>query len=88
MIATLAPAYFAMVMATGIVSIALQLQGFGGAARALFWLNTVLYGGLWAATLVRAARYRDRMLADLLELVEVHAQHGWELPDLPPMCES
>jgi tellurite resistance protein TehA-like permease len=67
MIATLAPAYFAMVMATGIVSIALQLQGWAGSARALFWLNAVLYAGLWAATIVRAARYRDRMLADLLD---------------------
>jgi tellurite resistance protein TehA-like permease len=67
MIATLAPAYFAMVMATGIVSIAVYLQGFHAAAAALFWLNAVLYAGLWTATLVRFARYRDRLVADLLD---------------------
>ena len=37
------PAYFAMVMATGIVSIACHLLGMPVVALALFWLNIVFY---------------------------------------------
>jgi tellurite resistance protein TehA-like permease len=59
------PAYFALVMATGIVSIAAQLLGMRPVAIALFALNGVFYPVLWGLTLVRVARHRDRVLADL-----------------------
>ncbi len=59
------PAYFSMVMATGIVSIASMTQGFLVFAHSLLWLNTALYAILWAITLVRLARYPGRFLSDL-----------------------
>lgn len=43
-LAGLAPAYFGLVMATGIVSIAAHLQGWPQLARTLFYLNNVMYG--------------------------------------------
>jgi tellurite resistance protein TehA-like permease len=64
-LATLSPAYFAFVMATGIVSIAAELRGFGGLAVGLLWVNVVAYVVLWALSLARLARYPERMLADL-----------------------
>ena len=60
------PAYFAMVMATGIVSIASHLLGFRSIAVALFVANIVFYAVLWVLTLLRAVRYRDRLVADLM----------------------
>jgi tellurite resistance protein TehA-like permease len=60
------PAYFAMVMATGIVSIACQLLGFVLIARALFGLNIVFYVALWVLTALRCARFPERVRADLL----------------------
>ena len=65
--ADLHPAYFAMVMATGIVSVAAQLRGWPAVAQALLWLNVFFYGALWALTLLRTVRYRDRVIADLLD---------------------
>ena len=64
-LATLSPAYFAFVMATGIVSIAAELRGLHGLAVLLLWVNVTAYVVLWALSLARLARYRDRMLADL-----------------------
>src|SRR6185295_520850 len=49
-LAGLSPAYFGMVMATGIVSVAADLMGLPGIARGLFALNIVAYGALWALT--------------------------------------
>jgi tellurite resistance protein TehA-like permease len=63
-VAAMHPASFAMVMATGIVSIACQLLGRSTIALALLPLNAVFYLVVWAATVVRFARYRDRFLAD------------------------
>jgi tellurite resistance protein TehA-like permease len=64
-LAGLSPAYFAVVMATGIVSIAALLLGMPGVAHALFWLNVALYLALWALYLARLARHGGRVLADL-----------------------
>ena len=61
----LSPGYFALVMATGIVSIAAELRGRHGLAVALLWFNVAAYVVLWAVTLVRLARHPGRMLADL-----------------------
>jgi tellurite resistance protein TehA-like permease len=60
------PAYFAMAMATGIVSVACHLLGFRALAVGLFWLNVVVYAVLWGLTLARVARYPARVLADLM----------------------
>lgn len=64
-LADLSPAYFAAVMATGIVSIAALLLGMPAIAHALFWLNFALYVTLWALYLARLARHGGRVLADL-----------------------
>jgi tellurite resistance protein TehA-like permease len=65
-LAELHPAYFALVMATGIISIDAQLLGFRLIAVALFALNVVFYAVLWALTIARVARHRDRVVADFL----------------------
>jgi tellurite resistance protein TehA-like permease len=59
------PAYFAMAMATGIVSVACHLVGFRMLATALFWLNVAVYSGLWALTVLRIVRYPANVVADL-----------------------
>src|SRR5262249_7935029 len=64
-IATMHPAYFALVMATGIVSIASYVTGLTVVATALFWLNIVCFAVLWVLTGVRVVRFRDHLLADL-----------------------
>jgi tellurite resistance protein TehA-like permease len=61
------PAYFALVMATGIVSIAAQLTGLPRVASALFWLNIAFYIGLWALTAARVIHHRQRVIDDLLD---------------------
>ncbi len=60
------PAYFALVMATGIVSIACRLTGLEPIAVALLWLNVVFYVALWALTFARVARHRAEVVKDLL----------------------
>jgi tellurite resistance protein TehA-like permease len=61
------PAYFAMVMATGIVSVAAGLRGFTGVARTLLWLNVCFYAALWALFAWRVVRYRPQFVADVLD---------------------
>lgn len=63
--ANLLPAYFALVMATGIVSLAASIQGFALVARGMFWLNLVFFAALWGLSLLRIARHRDRLIADV-----------------------
>lgn len=60
------PGYFALVMSTGIVSIAAHLLEMNGVARALLPLNVVFYVVLWGITLVRVACYPRRVLDDLI----------------------
>src|SRR5262245_42909589 len=64
-IASLHPASFSIAMATGIVSVAAELRGFHAVALALLWLNIVFYLALWLLTLIRLARYRKQVVADL-----------------------
>jgi tellurite resistance protein TehA-like permease len=66
-VAAMHPAYFALVMATGIVSIAAHLTSMPRIGLGLFVLNIACYVGLWALTAVRLARHRDRVVADLLD---------------------
>jgi len=64
-LAELHPAYFALVMATGIVSIACHLLGLPVIPKALFALNLLFYPLLWLLTAVRVVKHRARVLADL-----------------------
>src|SRR4051794_8178156 len=64
-IAGLHPAYFAMVMATGIVSIAALVMDMKPVALALFWANVGIYLVLWMLYLARLVLHADRFLADL-----------------------
>jgi len=66
-VADLHPAYFAMVMATGIVSIASLLVGFHTIAMALLPANVLFAVVLAALTIVRVARYPGRVVADLAD---------------------
>jgi tellurite resistance protein TehA-like permease len=61
------PAYFAMVMATGIVSIACDLLAMRVIALALCWLNLVVFIILWLLTFARFVRHRARFFADLID---------------------
>ncbi len=64
-VAGLAPGYFALVMATGIISIAAHLSDMPGVSRVLSLLNEIFFAVLWLLTLVRLIRYPRRLLADL-----------------------
>ncbi len=59
------PGYFALVMATGIVSIATYLLEMTPVAWFLFWFNVVAYVVLWLLTLIRLVRYSSQLIADL-----------------------
>ncbi len=61
----LPPNYFALVMATGIVSIAAEVVGFSWVARALFWLNLLAYALLAFLFCVRLFAFPARVWADL-----------------------
>jgi len=59
------PAYFALVMATGIVSIACHLLNMDFLAYPLFYLNQIFYIVLWLLTIVRMIRHPKRFFSDL-----------------------
>lgn len=59
------PGYFALVMATGIVSLAMHFQGFPVLPEVLLWLNVIFYLVLWGITGLRILRYRSALIADL-----------------------
>ena len=62
---TLNPGYFALVMATGIVSIAMQYHHAYAVSVALLWLTITAYAVLVAGYLWRLAAFRAAVLADL-----------------------
>jgi tellurite resistance protein TehA-like permease len=64
-VAHLDPGCFAIVMATGIISNALILEGHRGLADALLAVNLAVYAWLWVATAVRATRFPAALWADL-----------------------
>jgi tellurite resistance protein TehA-like permease len=64
---TLHPAAFALVMATGIVSLACRLLGQATLAYVLFGINAGAYLALWTLLLLRLARHRHRLLADFID---------------------
>ena len=61
------PAYFAMVMATGIVAIASQLTGLRSLAVGLSWLNIGVFIVLWTLTLARAILFPRDFFHDLID---------------------
>ena len=61
----LLPGYFALVMATGIVSIAANAHGMASLAKALLATNVVAYATLWVLLLIRLVAYRAEVMRDL-----------------------
>lgn len=61
----LPPAYFALVMATGIVSIAARLEDMPQIAWWLFIANVIFYVVLWILTLIRISLNSSNLIADL-----------------------
>ncbi len=59
------PAYFAMVMSTGIISIASKLLGFTGIAYALFYINIAAYAILLPFQTIRVFVFWDNLYKDL-----------------------
>ncbi len=59
------PSYFALVMATGIVSIAAQLHGLRIIAVSLLAINIAAYAGLWVTMAARAKLYPRAFIADI-----------------------
>ena len=76
-IENLSPAYFAMVMATGIVSIAAKMEGMLWIAWALFFLNIGFYVILWILTLGRLILNFPRVIADLTSHTSGHGFFTW-----------
>ena len=65
--ATLSPSYFALVMATGIVSVGAHLLDVEAVAVALYAFNIAAYVVLWALTIVRIVRHRAALVGDLTD---------------------
>jgi tellurite resistance protein TehA-like permease len=61
----LPPSIFAVVMATGIVALALNAAGWPAGGRALFWVGLAAYGVLWVVTAARCVRHWPAVRADL-----------------------
>ena len=61
------PAYFAMVMATGIVGIGCELTALHRAAVSLSWLNAATFLVLWILTLARAFLFPRDFFRDLID---------------------
>jgi tellurite resistance protein TehA-like permease len=66
-LARLTPAHFAMVMATGIVSLAAHLLRLPGLGRGLFDLNIVLYAALCVLTVLHAVRAPRAFFGDMVD---------------------
>lgn len=66
-VGSLFPGYFALVMATGIVSIAAHQAGHSGIARVLLVVNVASYAALVLLTLARVAAYFPSIKADLAD---------------------
>jgi tellurite resistance protein TehA-like permease len=60
------PGYFALVMATGIVSLAMHFEDFPLLPDVLLWLNVIFYVVLWGITILRIAWFRSALIGDLI----------------------
>lgn len=63
-LAELHPAYFALVMATGIISIGCHLLGLPEVAQFLFCINVPAYAILWVLYIARAGLFPSNFLSD------------------------
>jgi len=61
----LPPNIFAIVMATGIVALAVNAAGWRAGGRVLFWVGVAAYGVLWVLAAAKFARHRSAVRADL-----------------------
>ncbi|CAN5645332.1 tellurite resistance/C4-dicarboxylate transporter family protein [soil metagenome] len=59
------PSIFSIVMATGIVALAVNSAGWPAGGRVLFWVGLLAYGILWVFTAVRCIRHWHTIQADL-----------------------
>ena len=66
-IENLFPGYFAMVMATGIVSLAADQAGLRMVAWTLFLIALIAYLVLWCLTMIRVVRHRAYFFADMID---------------------
>ena len=66
-LADLSPAYFGMVMATGIVSLAAHLLAMPGVASVLFQVNIAVYAVLWILTALRLVWHPRRLFGDMVD---------------------
>ncbi|HTN62721.1 MAG TPA: tellurite resistance/C4-dicarboxylate transporter family protein [Devosia sp.] len=65
-LANMSPAYFGLVMATGIISLAASMLGHHTLASGLFYLNIGQYSLLWVLYGLRAWRYPKRFFGDMI----------------------
>lgn len=65
----MSPAYFAMVMATGIVSLAAHNRGLQVVATALFVFNIAVWVVLWLLSVLRMVRHPQRFFGDMVDHV-------------------
>jgi tellurite resistance protein TehA-like permease len=61
------PGYFALVMATGVISIACELLGMRWVALILVGFNWIAYPVLWALTLIRVVRFPKLLMLDVFD---------------------
>ena len=66
-LAGLSPAYFGMVMATGIVSLAAHLLDMPQIAQVLFHFNILTYAVLWFLTVLRVVFHSRRFFGDMAD---------------------
>lgn len=67
--AELFPGYFALVMATGIISIAAHLLEMRSVALALVVINVIAYAALWSLLLLRLVLFFSRITKDIADHV-------------------
>lgn len=63
----LSPGYFALVMATGIISIAAFLMGMEWIAFALFGINNIFFIILWTLTILRLIWFPKEVISDMTD---------------------
>ena len=66
-IRTFFPGYFALVMATGIISLASHFLGIPTIPILFFYLNLFFYAVLWIITLTRIVLFRNEVTKDLTD---------------------
>ena len=76
-LAELSPSYFALVMATGIVSLAAHQHGLEFVAYVLFWFNVLAWILLWWLNALRMLRYPRRFFSDMFDHLRGPGFFSW-----------